>query len=137
MEQKKSTNNIIVQIVVLLTTLFIPSSCIGIRMDSEIDLGGGYYYVQDYPQCICRYPKPGNVVLPIGDSNNIVVRVRYNDSVIIATCSSSFHALDSIVYEIEKSTNSISIINDEMQIVGKNVFNEVRNHHRYREMKGN
>ena len=39
--------------------LLLISSCVYIRVSDDIDLGEGYYYVQDYPQCICKEPKPG------------------------------------------------------------------------------
>ena len=100
-------------------------------MDSDIDLGGGYYYVQDYPQCICHYPKPGKVILPIGECDDIVVRVQYNDSIIIATSTPSYYAPDSTVYEIRKETNSIRIISDGFPNTDKKVFKEIKNSKRY------
>ncbi|MBR4452878.1 MAG: hypothetical protein IKS33_01310 [Bacteroidales bacterium] len=122
-------------ILFILTLLLITTSCIGIRMDSDINLGDGYYYVQDYPQCICRYPKPGKVVLPIGDKKEIVVRVQYNDSIIIAVCSSFYYSLDSTIYQIEKKTGEISSIKNVISNSKKNDYKEILNHRRYKNKK--
>ncbi len=104
-----------------------------IRMDDSVDLGSGYYYVQDYPQCICRYPKPGKVVLPICDKEEIVVRVQYNDSVIIAVCSPYYYSHDSTVYRIEKRTGNILSVNV-MIDSENNSFKEIKNRRRYKEL---
>ena len=122
-------------ILFILTLLLRTTSCIGIRMDSDINLGDGYYYVQDYPQCICRYPKPGKVVLPIGDKKEIVVRVQYNDSIIIAVCSSFYYSLDSTIYQIEKKTGEISSIKNVISNSKKNDYKEILNHRRYKNKK--
>ena len=93
----------------LVTALLLSmTSCIGIRMGSEIDLGGNYFYAQDYPQCVCQYPRR-NIVLPIGELDEIVIRVRYNDSIIVATCSPGYHSRDTTVYIINKQTGNIQL----------------------------
>jgi len=102
-----------------------------IRIDDSLDLGGGYYYVQDYPQCICRYPKPGKIVLPIGDKEEIVVRVQYNDSVIIAVCSPYYYSKDSTVYKIEKRTGNIVPVKEVMSNLEKEGLKEIKNRRRY------
>ena len=132
MEQQRLIKYGHFNILIVLTLLLISTSCIGIIMDSDINLGDGYYYVQDYPQCICRYPKPGKVVLPIGDKEEVVVRVQYNDSIIIAVCSSYYYSLDSTIYKIEKKTGEISSIKNVISDLNKNNYKEILNHHRYK-----
>lgn len=102
-----------------------------IRIDDSLDLGEGYFYVQDYPQCICRYPKPGKIVLPIGEKEEIVVRVQYNDSVIIAVCSPYYYSKDSTVFRIEKRTGNILTVKDIMVDTGNLHFQEIKNPRRY------
>lgn len=102
-----------------------------IRIDDSLDLGGGYYYVQDSPQCICRYPKPGKIVLPVGDKEEIVVRVQYNDSVIIAVCVPSYHSRYSTVYKIEKRTGSIVPVKEIISNPENEGFKEIKNRRRY------
>ena len=116
---------------IVLVLLLITTSCIGIRMDSDIDLGGGYYYVQDYPQCICRYPKQGKVVLPVDYEEEIVVRVQYDNSMIIAVCSPFFYSKDSTVYKIEKQTGNIMPVRDIMPDTGNEGYKEIKNRRRY------
>jgi len=134
MEQQRSTKDGHFKHLTILvsTLLFITTSCIGIRMNSDIDLGGGYYYVQDYPQCICQYPKPGKVVLPIGDKEEIVVKVQYNESIIIAVCSPYYYSTDSTVYKIEKRTGEITYIENDMTEIEKDDYKEIKNHRRYK-----
>lgn len=117
---------------ITLSLLIITASCIGIQMDSDIDLGGGYYYGQDYPQCICHYPKPGKVVLPIGNKEEIVVRVKYNDSIIIAVCSPYYYSSDSTIYKIEKKTGRISFVNNTIINSEEGNYKEVKNYRRYK-----
>ncbi len=138
MEQQRLIKSGHFNILITLTILLIINSCIGIRMDSEIDLGNNYYYVQDYPQCICHYPKPGKVILPIGDKKEIVVRVQYNDSVIIAICTPHYSSSDSTIYKIEKNTGKILRINDVNTDSEKNNYKEIKNSRRYKiEMRYN
>lgn len=121
-------------IIVFLTMVFIVFWMVFpvfIRIDDSINLGGGYYYVQDYPQCICCYPKPGKVVLPIGDAEEIVVKVQYNDSVIIAVCSPYYYSRDTAVYKIEKRTGSIVPVRDIMSNPENEGFKEIKNRRRY------
>ena len=114
----------------LITMLLLPTtSCIGIRMGSEIDLGNGYFYVQDSPQCICKYPYR-NVVLPIGECTDIVIRVRYNDSIIVATCTPGYHSFDTTVYTIDKLTGNIQLIEEPIRDTGK-YDRDVRNRYWY------
>lgn len=132
MEQQRLTKNGRFSNLIILSLLIITTSCIGIRMDSDIDLGGGYYYGQDYPQCICRYPKPGKVVLPIGDKEEIVVRVKYNDSIIIAVCSPNYYSTDSTIYKIEKGTGEILPVKSVMINSEEGDFKEIKNYRRYK-----
>lgn len=131
MEQQRLTKSGRFRSIIALVLLFIATSCIGIRMGSEINLGGGYYYVQDYPQCICHNSKPGKVVLPIDYAEEIVVRVQYNDSVIIAVCSPDYYSKDSTMYKIEKRTGSIVTAKDIMSDSGNEGFKEIKNSRRY------
>lgn len=105
------------------------TSCIGIRMGSEIDLGGNYFYGQDYPQCICQYPRR-NIVLPIGELDEIVIRVRYNDTIIVATCSPGYHSNDTTVYTINKRTGNIMLLKEPTSDTFK-CDNEIRNRYWY------
>lgn len=116
-----------------LLILLLISSCVYIRISDDIDLGEGYYYVQDYPQCICKGPKPGLIVIPVGDKEEIVVRVQYNDSVIIATCSSYYYTLDSTVYKIEKRTGKVIPVASEAIDSEIDTYKEIKNHYRYKQ----
>lgn len=109
------------------------ASCIGIRMGSDIDMGNGFFYVQDYPQCICQYPNR-RIVLPIGECSDIVIRVRYNDSIIVATCTPGYHSRDTTIYTINKLTGNIQL-NDESIIDTCKYDNEVRNRYWYNERR--
>lgn len=91
--------------------LLLMTSCIGIRAGSDVDLGNGFFYVQDYPQCICQYPNR-RIVLPIGECDDIVIRVRFNDTIIVATCTSDYSSRDTNVYIINKFTGNIQLNND-------------------------
>jgi hypothetical protein len=98
-------------------------------MGSEVDLGGDYFYVQDYPQCVCQYPRR-NIVLPIGELDEIVIRVRYNDTIIVATCSPGYHSNDTTVYTINKRTGNIMLLKESISDTFK-CDNEVRNRYWY------
>lgn len=98
-------------------------------MGSDVDLGNGYIYVQDYPQCICQKPNR-KVVLPIGECDDIVIRVQYNDSIIVATCTPGYHSRDTNVYTINKFTGSI-LLNKEPIIDTGKYDKEVRNRYWY------
>lgn len=127
MEQRKSIRNGCFSLTTMLSLLM--TSCIGIRMGSDVDLGNGFFYVQDYPQCICQYPER-KIVLPIGECDDIVVRVRYNDSIIVATCTPGYHSCDTTVYTVSKLTGSI-LLNKEPFIDTGKYDNEVRNRYWY------
>lgn len=113
----------------ILMLLLLMTSCIGIRMGSDVDLGNGFFYVQDYPQCICRYPDR-KIVLPAGECNDIVIRVQYNDSIILATCTPGYHSRDTTVYTISKSTGNIQLCKEPIPDTCK-YDNEVRNRYWY------
>ena len=117
------------RISIVATLLLSMISCVGIRMGSEVDLGGDYFYVQDSPQCICQYPRR-NVVLPIGELDEIVIRVQYNDSIIVATCSPGYHSSDTTVYTINKRTGDVLLLKEPISDTFK-CDNEVRNRHWY------
>ena len=114
---------------VIAILLLSMTSCIGIRMGSEVDLGGDYFYVQDYPQCVCQYPRR-NIVLPNGELDEIVIRVRYNDTIIVATCSPGYHSGDTTVYIINKRTGNIQLLKEPISDTFK-CDNEVRNRYWY------
>lgn len=116
-------------IVLLLFWIVFP---VFIRIDDSIDLGNGYYYVQDYPQCICRFPKPGKVIIPMGDKEEIVVRVLYNDSIIIAVCSPYYYSQDSTIFEIATKTGEVSLVKHAMIDSVYDDFKEIRNLRRYK-----
>lgn len=127
MEQRKSIKNGRFSLTAMLSLLM--TSCIGIRMGSDVDLGNGFFYVQDYPQCICQYPDR-KIVLPIGECDDIVIRVRYNDSIIVATCTQDYHSRDTTVYTINKLTGSV-LLNKEPIIDTGKYDKEVRNRYWY------
>ena len=137
MEQEQLKNNttfIKVALFILVSSLLY-SSC---SFDDDIDLGGGYFYVQDAPQCIiCRYPK-SKIVVPMGDCEEMVVRVQYNDSYIIATCAKTYYENDSTIYIIDKATKEIQVVSDsglhQINInnnYSKGNYKDVKNYHRY------
>ena len=130
MEQQRLINRGRINNLITATLLLITTSCIGIRKGSEVDLGGDYYYVQDYPQCICLYSDPGKVILPIGDCQDIVVRVQYNDSIIVATCSPGYHSRESTIYVIDKKTGIVRLIENQ-SIVHCQFDAEVKNRYWY------
>ena len=105
------------------------TSCIGIRMGDDVNLGNGFFYGQDYPQCIYQYPNR-KIVLPIGDCDDIVIRVQYNDSIIVATCTPGYHSCDTTVYTINKITGNIRLNKEPLMDAGK-FGNEVRNRYWY------
>lgn len=109
--------------------LLLMTSCIGIRMSSDVDLGDGFIYVQDYPQCICLNPNR-EIVLPAGECGDIVIRVRYNDSIIVATCTPGYYSRDTTVYIINKNTGNIQLYKEPIMDTFK-YDNEVRNRYWY------
>ena len=117
-----------VVLLVLITIILLP---VFSRVDDSVDLGGGFYYVQDYPQCICRSPKPGKVILPKGEKEEIVVRVQYNDSIIIAICSPSYYSTDSTMYLIQKKTGNILSIETNDTIIDNTYYKEIKATRRY------
>ena len=130
MELQKSIKNGHFNILVIPIICVLMFSCIGIRIGTEIDLGNGYYYVQDSPQCICH--GDGDIILPQNwENDDIVVRVQYNDSIIIGTCSSGYYATDSTIYVINKNTGSISILDEPNLIHYSGRYRDIKNHRRY------
>ena len=127
MEQRRLIRNGHSSLMAML--LLSMTSCIGIRMDSDINLGGGFFYVQDYPQCICQSPNR-KIVLPIGECEDIVIRVRYNDSVIVATCTPGYHSRDTTVYTINKLTGNIQLKEDSVTDTCK-YDDDIKNRHWY------
>lgn len=121
---------VITAVVLLLLIAFIIIPVFS-RVDDSIDLGGGFYYVQDYPQCICRSPKPGKVILPIGEKEEIVVRVWYNDSIIIAICAPSYYSTDSTMYLIQKKTGNILFFETTDTIIDNTYYKEIKASRRY------
>ncbi len=127
MEQRRSIRNGRFSLIAIL--LLLMTSCIGIRMGSDVDLGNGFFYGQDYPQCIFQYPDR-KIVLPIGECDDIVIRVRYNDSIIVATCTPGYHSRDTTVYTINKLTGNIQLNKEPIIDTGK-YDKEVRNRYWY------
>ncbi|MCQ2295042.1 MAG: hypothetical protein MJZ67_05255 [Bacteroidales bacterium] len=127
MEQQRSIRNGRWGLISML--LLLMSSCIGIRMGSDVDLGNGYFYVQDYPQGICQNPNR-RIVLPIGECDDIVIRVRYNDTIIVATCTPGYYSRDTSVYTINKLTGNIQLNKEPIIDTGK-YDKEVRNRYWY------
>lgn len=127
MEQRRLIRNGRFSLIAIL--LISMTSCIGIRMGSDVDLGNGFFYVQDYPQCICQYPNR-KIVLPIRECDDIVVRVQYNDSVIVATCTPGYHSRDTTIYSINKLTGNIQL-NKEPIVDTCKYDKEVRNRYWY------
>lgn len=127
MEQQRSIRNGRFSLIAMF--LLLMTSCIGIRMGSDVDLGNGFFYVQDYPQCICQYPNR-RIVLPVGECDDIVIRVRYNDTIIVATCTPDYYSRDTNVYTINKLTGNIQL-NKEPIIDTSKYDKEVRNRYWY------
>ena len=132
---KKIIIAIITTVVMLLLIAFMIIPVFS-RVDDSVDLGGGFYYVRDYPQCICCSPKPGKVMLPIGEKEEIVVRVQYNDSIIIATCSPSYYSTDSTIYLIKKKTGIILSIEKTDTIIDNTNYKEIKATRRYDKNNG-
>lgn len=142
MEKNRLNKNGLFSIVFFFIIIISVSSCVLVGLSSEIDLGGGYCYVQDYPQCVCKYPesrrKAMKIVIPpqsekMVKQNIIVVRVQYNDSIIVATCSSDYCASDSTCYELDKTTGMVNQIEFNNKKMDSKNCKEVKNKRRYAE----
>lgn len=68
----------------ILYLLTLTWSCIFIRMDDSIDLGGNYRYIQDYPQSILYHKTSEYKGMGLNAISPIVKKYNYNDRYIIA-----------------------------------------------------
>ena len=81
------------------------NSCIFVRIDDSIDLGGKYRYIQDYPQTIIHYNTQNykgigeEVILPI------VLKYSFNDDYIFAK-TKDLENNDTIFWIVNKSLNN-------------------------------
>ena len=106
MELQKSSSRCRFLAMISSMGLTLLASCVGIKMGGEVNLGGDYYYVQDYPQCICSYSRSGEVVLP-HNADGIIVRVQYNDTIVLATWSSGYDSRDTMLYVLDKTNGRV------------------------------